>query len=179
MNVRRSISLLGTILVIAGCSSTRNLGSWKAPDASDEKPGRIAVLVLVPEDQVRIGAEDEIVQQLRAGSALAGHNLGPEAALEGFDGALTIRLVPTFGSWVPGKFPDLYDDASRPYRRGAWPDLEPTTTVRVEADFYSTRVGRLLWVRRNRKQRHKGSPPPHRHVGREAIAQLRNDKMIP
>jgi hypothetical protein len=105
---RRSTRLLAAAaaaLVLAACASTKLMSSWRNPQYTGPAMKKVAVFVLVKDDNLRRFAEDQMVQNMPPGAvAVASHRLFDRLeedhekvmgrlVKDGFDGVLVSRLV--------------------------------------------------------------------------------------
>jgi len=162
----RPSSLAGAaVLALAACSSTHITSSWRGPAAGSVRFEKVAALALVANETSRREAEDEMVKQIRHGTAVPGYTLFQPKELEdheavkaklhagGFDGVLVLRLVKVGKelSWSKDAAPASYYSFSSYYRMAAPAaydagTLEETAVVRVETSIYSLAEDKLVWA---------------------------------
>ena len=97
--------LAAAALFLSGCASTALKSTWRAPDDRGAPIGKMAVLVLEADDNLRRFAEDQMVRSLPPTTrGVAGYTLfdKPDADVgklkdklnqQGFDGILLVRTV--------------------------------------------------------------------------------------
>lgn len=153
------------VLALAACSTTHITSSWRGPAAGPVRFQKIAALALVANEASRREAEDEMVKQIRHGTAVPGYALFQARELEdhetvkaklrdgGFDGALVLRLVRVEKehSWSRDADPASYYSFSSYYRMAAPMaydpgTLEETAVVRVETSIFSLAEDKLVWA---------------------------------
>lgn len=163
--VRRWSFAGATVLTLAACSSTHITSSWRGPASGPVRFERIAALALVANETSRREAEDEMVEQIRHGTAVQGYTLFQPKELEdpeavkaklregGFDGVLVLRLVGIEKdlSWSRDDPPASHYSFTSYYRM-AGPTaydagyLKETKVVRVETSIYSLAKDELVWA---------------------------------
>jgi hypothetical protein len=165
MQVRQLTLLLGALLIsgIVNSSSDRLLSSWKDPAVKKLDFQRIVAVAMVSDGPTRRLAESEMVN-IMGPKAVAASQVVPEADLEdadkvrvklsaeGFDGAVTIRLVDattkvrTARDPVPTSYYSMWG-----YYQFAWvadrpPDYYTADQkLQIEVNIYSLTSGKLVW----------------------------------
>ncbi len=162
----RQLTLLFGALVMCGTvnsSSDRLVSSWKDPAVKKLEFQRIVAVAMVSDGPTRRLAESEMVN-IMGPKAVAASQVVPEADLEdadkvrlklsaeGFDGAVTIRLVDattkvrTARDPVPTSYYSMWG-----YYQFAWvADVPPDyytadQKLQIEVNIYSLTSGKLLW----------------------------------
>jgi hypothetical protein len=164
------LPITGLFLLIASCTSTKIVSSWRDPDkqVTVDNLNKVLVLALFKDETSRFKAEDQMVQYLN-GKGVASYsylksnfNENNEEALrrkiraDGFDGAVTMRLVDvdkekTYTPGVGSSYPTYYRNFSGYYYR-SWsyfsnPGYYSTTkTYTVETNVYSIKEDRVIWT---------------------------------
>lgn len=171
---RLILTLLATLFVLAGCGGISTIKtSWRDGADTAGTPRKLAVFVVVQDDNLRRMAENRIVQSLQPGiAAQAAHQLGLAPQLEtpdvrtrlveaGFDAALLARLVSVdkTQTLVPAQAPFLPEPFL--WRRGpypyaplypfypyvyATPQVVENTRVIVETLLYRLPEGKPVWT---------------------------------
>lgn len=165
MQMRQLTLLLGALLMsgIVNSSSDRLLSSWKDPAVKKLDFQRIVAVAMVSDGPTRRLAESEMVN-IMGPKAVAASQVVPEADLqdadkvrvklsaEGFDGAVTIRLVDattkvrTARDPVPTSYYSMWG-----YYQFAWvadrpPDYYTADQkLQIEVNIYSLTSGKLVW----------------------------------
>jgi hypothetical protein len=162
----RQLTLLFGALVMSGIvdsASDRLLSSWKDPAVKKLDFQRIVAVAMVSDGPTRRLAESEMVN-IMGPKAVAASQVVPEADLEdadkvrvklsaeGFDGAVTIRLVDattkvrTARDPVPTSYYSMWG-----YYQFAWvadrpPDYYTADQkLQIEVNIYSLTSGKLVW----------------------------------
>jgi hypothetical protein len=166
-NMRRSITgfvLTVALLASAACTTDRLLTSWTEPSVRKLEFNRVVAMALTNDGPTRRLAEGEMVRIIGPNGVASSQVLKKEdmgdvekvrgkLASEGFDGAITMRLVDvhtevrTARDPVPSAYYQvwsyygLYWIADRP------PDYwTAEQTIQVEVNIYSLKDGKLLWT---------------------------------
>ena len=157
--------VLGAIvLTLCACASTKLVESWSDPQAGPIQFKKVIAFFIIGDESIRKAAEDELVRQMERTQGVASYTLIPESDLkdldklkgwvqrEGFDGAVAMRLVglEQKKSWVPGRYPGVYNNFygyygyARPF--GYDPGyMVKDTNVSVETNVYSLTEDKLIW----------------------------------
>ncbi|TCD00083.1 hypothetical protein [Pedobacter psychroterrae] len=163
-------SLMLTIFMISGCSNTKLLTSWKAPDESATAFKKVLVIALMTDKdrKLRENVENVIVKDLQAhginaGSALAEY--GPKAfdskdesaaiktiSDRGYDGTFTIALLdkrkekrhnPGMITYRPVRFWGYYNSM---YARVYQPAYQSVSNQFIlEGNFYNINPDKLIY----------------------------------
>jgi hypothetical protein len=161
--IRRSAAVV-PLLVLAACgSSTKLTETWRAPEGTARSFSKVMVMVISQDDAMRRAAEDQLVAQMPPGRAAQSYKTFPASipdretagnALrqEGFDGALTMRLVDQHNevNWNRETYADV-ETNFQDYTHYAWPNavnpgsLRADTVVKLETKVYSIRENKLIW----------------------------------
>ena len=135
---RLILTLLAAVFLLAGCGGMSTIKtSWRDGADAAGTPRKLAVFVVVKDDNLRRMAENRVVQSLQPGiAAEAAHQLGLSPEIEnpdvrkrlaqaGFDAALLARLVSVdkTQSLVPPQPPFLPEPFL--WRRGPYPYFSP------------------------------------------------------
>jgi hypothetical protein len=151
-------------LAVACSSSNRLLSSWTDPSVKKLSFQRVVAIALTEDGPTRRAAEREMAQVIGP-KAVPSSQIIPEADMrdadkvrakltaEGFDGAITLRLVDattkvkTTRDPVPTAYYEVWG-----YYRFAWvadrpPDyLTAEQKLQIECNIYSLQSGKLLWT---------------------------------
>jgi hypothetical protein len=162
--------LIVVVTIIASCTSTHIVSSWKESNkqVNIEKINKVLVVALFKDETNRHRAEDEMVGYLN-GKGVASYNYldadfnnKDENAIrdkirgDGFDGAVTMRLVDVDKEkiYTPGNistYPVYFRTFGGYYRR-SWsyystPGYYSTTkTYTVETNVYSIKEDKIVWT---------------------------------
>lgn len=146
-----------TGLVLAACSTTSIVSTWKRPDVSKIAFNRVVVIAATRDPATRRAVEDQLVGRLK-GRAVSSYTLTPQGPVDDelhalilqrqFDGAIVMRVsaIEREADWVPGTWSGPY------YGYGAmdyWGDpghYETNTNVRVETNVYELPGEQLIWA---------------------------------
>ncbi|MDJ0786602.1 MAG: hypothetical protein QNK05_07315 [Myxococcota bacterium] len=161
---RRLATLVSLCLfVVPGCTSTKMVDTWKAPDLApaDLDFEKVVAIAIFPEESRRRIAEDTLAAAAQRVPVTAAYRvLSPEdradverlrTAVEanGFDGAVVVRLVGQTQTerWVPGTYSGGFYGyyggyAGRVYDPGY---MVTDTRVQIETSLHDVQTGRLLW----------------------------------
>jgi len=156
-------ALLGAVLLsCASTSGTRIITSWREPSAGELKFKKVLVLCFAPHDSQQLFGEVELVRLMKRTQGVAAHTVMSAEdvkdeqkmralmAREGFDGAVTLRVVNSnqriseSGAYVPaaGGFWGYYS---------VWPMAYGVDYVRVdrrvqmEVQVFSMKDAKLVW----------------------------------
>lgn len=166
-----SLWVIGSVLLLTSCSSTRIVSSWKQPNkqVNLEKLHKVLVVALLNNELNRHKAEDQMVAYLQ-GKGVASYNYltddfnkNNEKALQkkikegGFDGAITMRLVDLDKDSVyyPGSFNTNYPNYYRNFDGYYYRNFElfntpgiyaMTRTYTIETTVFSIKEDKLIWV---------------------------------
>jgi hypothetical protein len=151
------------VSLLSGCSDSKMTNTWKDPQFQGPiKFQKTVTLCIHPDPTVRRIVEDEMVKQIGANRAVAGHTILSDddrkdvnkvkAKLQaaGVDGAVTLRLAGSrtetaYDTAVGGEAPfyDYYD------RNGAFMSSQESAysdnIIAIQTHIYSVTEGRLLW----------------------------------
>ena len=159
---RRYLLAILALVALAGCSSTKVVTQWQAPEVTRLQFKKILALALAPETSLRHVAEEELCLQVAPVECKPAYFVVPEAMMQqkdaakalvqraGFDGAVVFRVVsakenvtyvpPTYGPTFWGYYGYAAPMMAQPgYYRS-------DQVVRVETSIYSLSEDRLLWV---------------------------------
>jgi hypothetical protein len=161
------LTLAGLLIVlVVGCSTSGNrlVSSWKDPSVKKLSFQRIVTIALTEDGPIRRAAEREMAA-IVGPKAVPSSQVIPDAdikdadkvraklASDGFDGAITLRLVDatikvqTSRDPVPTAYYSIWG-----YYRFAWvadrpPDqLTAEQKLQIECNIYSLQSGKLLWT---------------------------------
>jgi len=157
------------ITVLVACNSTRITSSWREPDkqVSLNKLDKVLVVALFKTETARHKSEDQMVTFLK-GKGIASYNyldaefnkrneqaLREKIAKDGFDGAITMRLVDVEKekSYISGDgfYPPIYNRNfsgyySRSFPFYSMPEYFATTkTYTVETNVFSIKEDKIIW----------------------------------
>jgi hypothetical protein len=158
------------IMVLAGCTSTKIVSSWREPDKTVvlDQLDKVLVVAMLRNETNRHNAEDQMVGYLK-GKGVAAYSYldhARDAANEdvlkrklqqgGFDGAITMTLIDVDKeeNYTPGNitsYPTYYRNFRGYYTR-RWtsystPGYYSTTkTYTVETNVYSLKEDRIIWT---------------------------------
>jgi hypothetical protein len=156
--------------ILTSCTSTKIVSSWS--DTSKEvKNGalnKILVVALFKTETNSRNAEDEMVRYLKGKGVQSYKYLGPrfnknnennlreKAKKDGFDGAVTIRLIdvdkeqiyqPSNFSTYPQYYQNFNDYFFRTYPSNSTSGYyETTKTYTYESNFYSLDANKIIWT---------------------------------
>lgn len=152
------------VLVLASCSSTQLLSTWKRPDVREINFQRVVVIAAAKDPAIRRAVEDQLVSRLR-GPAVSSYTLSPDAppvddelhALiqqGNFDGAIVMRLasIDRETEWVPGTWSGPYYGYGYGYgTMDYWGMSDPghyetSTVLRIETNVYELPSEQLIWA---------------------------------
>lgn len=85
VNYRRALCLITCLLLLAGCGTTKVVDTWQSDTATPERPDKLAVLVVWPDQLQRLSVERDMVRQLRG----KGLNAVESVEIPGMRGELT------------------------------------------------------------------------------------------
>lgn len=163
-------ALIICTVVVASCNSTKITSSWREPDkqVAVDKLNKVLVLALFKDETSSRKAEDQMAGYLNGKGVVAynylDHNfdtkneddLREKIKLDGFDGAVTMRLVDVDKEkiYTPGNaslYPSYYRNFSGYYyRSGSYysnPGYYSTTkTYTVETNVYSLKEDKIIWT---------------------------------
>jgi len=176
MTSRIALSLAAVICLSLALSTTvpaaeqSLISTWKAPDAPplDFAGKKVAALVIVDDEHLRVSAETELARQITARGpvGVAAHLMIPREELTdkdrakgwfergGVEGLVILRVVGTetqkvYSSyvWSSGYYAYAWD-----YYRYGWSTVTPIgkgrneTTITVETLLYDLKTGKPLWA---------------------------------
>ncbi len=157
------------IIICSSCSSTRIASSWREPDKTVviEKLNKVLVVALFKDETSRHRAEDQMASYL-SGKGIVSYNylsasfnkeneeyLRKKIKLDGFDGAVTMRLVDVDQEkiYTPGNttyYPTYYRSFTGYYYR-IWSNYttpgyySTTKTYTIETNVYSIKEDKIIW----------------------------------
>jgi len=158
-----SAAVLAGALVLAGCSSTRMVETWKADDLkpADLDFEKVIAIAITPDEARQRIAEDTLAASAERVPVVAAHRilgsadrrdverLRAELEAQGFDGAVVVRMLGSTDRqrWVPGTtsggFYGYYGGyAGRVYDPGY---MVTDTEVQIETSLHDIQTGKLLW----------------------------------
>jgi hypothetical protein len=147
-------------MLLAGCSTTSVVSSWRGPGLEKLAFNRVVVIASARTEATRRVMEDQMVRRLEV-PAVASYTLSPKPPVEDelhefvmrgqFDGAIVIRVVSVRreAEWVPGTWIGPY------YGSYGWGMFDPghhelETVVRVETNVYALPEEQLIWAATSR-----------------------------
>jgi hypothetical protein len=170
----RGLVLSAAVLVLAGCSSTSFVSSWKAPEAHplEFRGSKVAAVVMMSSEPTRRAAEDKLAQEISARGAQGvpmyvilpnaspGDEAQARAALEqaNVKGVVVMRPIGVEKQVVVA--PSAYSDSmyagywsggyyahgwGNPYAVSSMNNTYLTTTVSIETLIYSLAQNKLVW----------------------------------
>ncbi|HEY4646709.1 MAG TPA: hypothetical protein VIH25_10565 [Steroidobacteraceae bacterium] len=152
------------LLVSAGCTTDRLVHSWTEPSVKKLEFNRVVAVAMTTDGPLRRLAESEMVriigptgvassQVLKDGEMGDVEKVRARLASEGFDGAITIRLVDvntqirTARDPVPVAYYQVWSYYSHYWIADRPPDYwTAEQTLQVEVNIYSLKDGKLLWT---------------------------------
>lgn len=161
-NTFLKIGILGILLFMISCGpSTVLQRTWKDPSfTADSKPfKKVMVIARIKDETINRTAEDKIVAQMRAGTAIPSYSylqskdtipslVDSKLKKDGFDGIVIMNLIGVDKSVDvrPGGYGGYYS----PYYYGGYygynaPYVVENETFVVETKIYSLESGKLLW----------------------------------
>lgn len=165
--MQRSIAmwmLVGVLSANAGCTTNRLVHSWTDPSVKKLEFDRIVAVAMTTDGPLRRLAESEMVQiigpkAVAASQVLKEDEIGDvdkaraRLAAEGFDGAITMRLVDaattvrTARDPVPVNYYQVWTYYGLYWIEGKGPDyVTVDQTLQIEVNIYSLKDGKLLWT---------------------------------
>lgn len=167
MQLNSRLVLAGVLIaLVAACSSSSNrlVSSWKDPAVKKLAFQRVVTIALTEDGPIRRAAENEMAA-IVGPKAVPSSQVIPDADIrdadkvrakltaEGFDGAITLRLVDatTKVKQTRDPVPTAYYEVWG-YYRFAWvadrpPDyLTAEQKLQIECNIYSLQSGKLLWT---------------------------------
>ena len=166
-----TLPVLCSLFLMAGsCTSTKITSSWREPDKEIvvDQINKVLVVALFQNETSRHKAEDEMAGYLK-GKGIVSYNyldanfnernedaLRDKIRSDGFDGAITMRLVDIDKEkiYTPGygaPYPFSYRNFSGYYYR-SWSFLSTpgyystTKTYTIETNVYSIKEDRIIWT---------------------------------
>jgi len=165
--MQRSIAmwmLVGVLSANAGCTTNRLVHSWTDPSVKQLEFNRVVAVAMHSDGPLRRLAESEMVRIIGPKAVAASQvikddergdvdKVRAKLAAEGFDGAITMRLVDattqvrTARDPVPTSYYQVWS-----YYGLYWiPDVGPDyvtadQTLQIEVNIYSLKDGKLLWT---------------------------------
>lgn len=162
--------LCSLVLMAGSCTSTKITSSWREPDKEIvvDQINKVLVVALFQNETSRHKAEDEMAGYLK-GKGIVSYNyldanfnernedaLRDKIRSDGFDGAITMRLVDIDKEkiYTPGygaPYPFSYRNFSGYYYR-SWSFLSTpgyystTKTYTIETNVYSIKEDRIIWT---------------------------------
>jgi hypothetical protein len=162
--------LCSFVLIAGSCTSTKITSSWREPDKeiAVDQINKVLVVALFQNETSRHKAEDEMAGYLK-GKGIVSYNyldanfnernedaLRDKIRSDGFDGAITMRLVDIDKEkiYTPGygaPYPFSYRNFSGYYYR-SWSFLSTpgyystTKTYTIETNVYSIKEDRIIWT---------------------------------
>lgn len=193
---RGAIAILPILL--AACSSTKMVNTWKEPTYTGGPFRKLAVFALAKEPGIQRLAEDRFCRLLPAGTAgTPSYGLFQRKELEdlekvkarlaelGFDGALAIRLVtvdrsldiiPASPAPYPGSFHGYYGRYAPAYYQPG--QVEVRTTIVIESLLYSLGKDKLVWIGTSKTVDPQSTPEAVEGVIDVVTAELTKDLMV-
>jgi len=153
-----------TLLASAGCTTDRLVHSWTEPSVKKLEFNRVVAVAMTTDGPLRRLAESEMVRIIgptgvASSQVLKDSEMGDvetvraRLASEGFDGAITIRLVDvntqvrTARDPVPVAYYQVWSYYSHYWIADRPPDYwTAEQTLQVEVNIYSLKDGKLLWT---------------------------------
>lgn len=183
-------------VLVAGCSSTSIVNSWKEPGAAytSEQFKKVLVVVLAKDEQARKIAEDQIVSSYKvlhvSYPIFTTKQLGDDTLKvknmikeQGYDAALIMRLITTKAksTYVQGGHNQAYNKNGIYYfpdylnAGGYATDMEYI----VSSNFFSLKDGKLLWSGVTESTNPKKIDKLINGVAKEVVYKMKEDKFIP
>jgi len=156
--------LVVALLASAGCTTDRLVHSWTEPSLKKLQFDRVVAVAMTADGPLRRLAESEMVRiigpkAVASSQVLAEQELGDvdkvraKLASEGFDGAITMRLVDskvqlrTARDPVPIAYYQVWSYYGTYWIADKGPDyMTAEQTLQVEVNIYSLKDGKLLWT---------------------------------
>lgn len=156
--------LVVALLASAGCTTDRLVHSWTEPSLKKLQFDRVVAVAMTADGPLRRLAEGEMVRiigpkAVASSQVLAEQELGDvdkaraKLASEGFDGAITMRLVDskvqlrTARDPVPVAYYQIWSYYGTYWIADKGPDYTTAEqTLQVEVNIYSLKDGKLLWT---------------------------------
>jgi hypothetical protein len=183
-------------VLVAGCSSTSIINSWKEPGAAytSEQFKKVLVVVLAKDEQARKIAEDQIVSSYKvlhvSYPIFTTKQLGDDTLKvknmikdQGYDAALILRLITTKAksTYVQGGHNQAYNKNGIYY----FPDYVNAGSYAtdmeyiVSSNFFSLKDGKLLWSGVTESTNPKKIDALINGVAKEVVYKMKEDKFIP
>lgn len=165
--MQRSLAMWTLVAVLstsAGCTTNRLVHSWTDPAVKKLEFDRIVAVAMTTDGPLRRLAETEMVRIIGPKAVAASQVLKDDErsnvdkvraklAAEGFDGAITMRLVDattqvrTARDPVPTTYYQVWSYYGLYWIEGKGPDyVTVEQTLQVEVNIYSLKDGKLLWT---------------------------------
>jgi len=156
--------LVVALLASAGCTTDRLVHSWTEPSLKKLQFDRVIAVAMTADGPLRRLAESEMVRiigpkAVASSQMLTEQELGDvdkvraKLASEGFDGAITMRLVDskvqlrTARDPVPIAYYQVWSYYGTYWIADKGPDyMTAEQTLQVEVNIYSLKDGKLLWT---------------------------------
>lgn len=156
--------LVVALLASAGCTTDRLVHSWTEPSLKKLQFDRVVAVAMTADGLLRRLAESEMVRiigpkAVASSQMLTEQELGDvdkvraKLASEGFDGAITMRLVDskvqlrTARDPVPIAYYQVWSYYGTYWIADKGPDyMTAEQTLQVEVNIYSLKDGKLLWT---------------------------------
>ena len=156
--------LVVALLASAGCTTDRLVHSWTEPSLKKLQFDRVVAVAMTADGPLRRLAESEMVRiigpkAVASSQMLTEQELGDvdkvraKLASEGFDGAITMRLVDskvqlrTARDPVPIAYYQVWSYYGTYWIADKGPDyMTAEQTLQVEVNIYSLKDGKLLWT---------------------------------
>jgi len=156
--------LVVALLASAGCTTDRLVHSWTEPSLKKLQFDRVVAVAMTADGPLRRLAESEMVRiigpkAVASSQVLAEQELGDvdkvraKLASEGFDGAITMRLVDskvqlrTARDPVPIAYYQVWSYYGTYWIADKGPDyMTAEQTLQVEVNIYSLKDGKLRWT---------------------------------
>ncbi len=158
------------VVIVLSCNSTRITSSWREPnkEVKIDALNKVLVVALFKDETSRRKAEDEMAGYLKGNGVVSyayldrnissknEDDIRDKIKIDGFDGAVTMRLIDVDKEqvYVPGNissYPQYYQRFSGYYSRN-WgfyntPGYYNTTkTYTVETNVFSIKEDRIIWT---------------------------------
>jgi len=188
--------LVVALLASAGCTTDRLVHSWTEPSLKKLQFDRVVAVAMTADGPLRRLAESEMVRiigpkAVASSQMLTEQELGDvdkvraKLASEGFDGAITMRLVDskvqlrTARDPVPIAYYQVWSYYGTYWIADKGPDyMTAEQTLQVEVNIYSLKDGKLLWTRISETERPRLVETLVKDVAELVSRRLKSERLI-
>ena len=188
--------VVGVLSVFAACTSNRLVHSWTDPSVKKLEFNRVVAVALHSDGPLRRLAESEMVRIIGPKAVAASQVISDDErgdvdkvraklAAEGFDGAITMRLVDatttvrTARDPVPMSYYQMWSYYGFYWIQGKGPDyVTADQTLQIEVNIYSLKDGKLLWTGISETAQPKLVETLVKEVGELVSRRLRSEGLV-